>query len=121
LLQATGGASARSWKPCRNWSVSTAGKDGERQSRTEWHRIQILGRLGVYAAPFKKGSHICVEGELRSREYESRGAKIRTYDIVASSIINLRAGQRYTAGTPDPLPAPRSWPAQQSPAAGFHL
>ena len=30
---------------------------------------------------------------LRSPEYESNGAKVRTYDIVASSIINLRAGQ----------------------------
>jgi single-stranded DNA-binding protein len=35
---------------------------------------------------FKKGAHVCVEGELRSREYESQGAKIRTYDIVASSV-----------------------------------
>jgi hypothetical protein len=34
---------------------------------------------------------------LRSREYESQGAKVRTYDIVASSIINLGAGQRNTA------------------------
>jgi hypothetical protein len=33
--------------------------------------------------------------------YESQGAKIRTYDIVASSIINLRAGQRNQAETPD--------------------
>ena len=31
--------------------------------------------------------------------YESQGAKIRTYDIVASSIINLRAGQRDTRTT----------------------
>jgi hypothetical protein len=36
---------------------------------------------------------------LRSREYESNGAKIRTYDIVANSIINLRAGQRSTTET----------------------
>ena len=75
-------------------------KDGDRTERTEWHRVQVWGRLGEYAAAFKKGSHICVEGELRSREYESNGAKIRTYDIVASSIINLRAGHR------DATPAP---------------
>ena len=77
-------------------------KDAERQSRTEWHRVQAWGKLGEYAAAFKKGVHICVEGELRSREYESNGAKVRTYDIVASSIINLRAGQRNQAETPDP-------------------
>jgi single-strand DNA-binding protein len=80
-------------------------KDAERQSRTEWHRVQAWGKLGEYAAAFKKGVHICVEGELRSREYESNGAKVRTYDIVASSIINLRAGQRNQAETPDPAEA----------------
>lgn len=76
-------------------------KDGERRENTEWHRVQAWGRLGEYAAAFKKGSHICVEGELRSREYESNGTRTRTYDIVASSIINLRAGQR-NAPAPDP-------------------
>src|SRR5216683_1078725 len=76
-------------------------KDGERQERAEWHRIQAWGSLGEYAAAFRKGSHLCVEGELRSREYESNGTKVRTYDIVASSIINLRAGQRYTVPVPD--------------------
>ena len=76
-------------------------KDGNRQERTEWHRIQLWGRLGEYAAAFKKGSHICLEGELRGREYESNGAKVRTYDIVANSIINLRPGQR-NAQVPDP-------------------
>jgi len=75
-------------------------KDGERRERTEWHRVQAWGKLGAYAAAFKKGSHICVEGELCSREYESNGAKVRTYDIVASSIINLRAGQRRAAPAP---------------------
>jgi hypothetical protein len=57
-------------------------------------------------AAFKQGSHICVEGELRSREYETNGAKFRTYDIVASSIVNLRAGQRYTAQAPSLRPCP---------------
>ena len=76
-------------------------KDGNRQERTEWHRIQIWGRLGEYAAAFKKGAHVCIEGELRSREYESQGVKVRTYDIVANSIINLRAGQRNAAPAPE--------------------
>ena len=34
-------------------------KDGERRERTEWHRVQAWGKLGEYAATFKKGSHIC--------------------------------------------------------------
>jgi single-stranded DNA-binding protein len=39
-----------------------------------------------------------IEGELRSREYETAGGtKVRTYEIVASSIHNLRPGQRNNA------------------------
>ena len=34
---------------------------------------------------------------MRSREYESNGVKVRTYDIVANSIVNLRASQRNMA------------------------
>ena len=79
-------------------------KDGERQERTQWHRIECWGRLAEYAGAFKKSAQIHVEGELRSREYESNGAKVRTYDIVASAIVNLRAGQR-NAQAPDPVEA----------------
>jgi single-stranded DNA-binding protein len=46
---------------------------------------------GREVAAFRKGAHICVEVELRSREYESNGAETRTYDIVASSGQTLRA------------------------------
>jgi len=42
---------------------------------------------------------------LRSREYESNDAKVRTYHIVASSIINLRAGPR-NAVVPEEAAAP---------------
>jgi single-strand DNA-binding protein len=89
-------------------------KGDERQERSEWHRIQAWGKLGEYAASFKKGAHIRVEGELRSREYETdKGVKVRTYDIVARSITNLRPGQRYngqdservTTGPEDDAPA----------------
>jgi hypothetical protein len=46
----------------------------------------MLGQMTFFALP--------ITGELRSREYESNGAKTRTYDIVASLIINLSADQR---------------------------
>ncbi len=77
-------------------------KDDERQERTEWHRIQAWAKLAEYAAGFKKGAHVRVEGELRSREYETdAGVKVRTYVIVASSIVNLRPGQRTSTSEPE--------------------
>jgi len=93
-------------------------KDGARQERTEWHRIQVWGKLGEYAAAFKKGSQIRVEGELRSREYETEGGtKVRTYEIVANSILNLRAGQRNTVQEPDAPDAPAAEPPAAEPPA----
>lgn len=77
-------------------------KGDERQERTEWHSIQAWGKLGAYAAGFKKGAHIRIEGELRSREYEANGMKVRTYEITASAITNLRSGQRTTAQDAEP-------------------
>jgi hypothetical protein len=53
----------------------------------------MLGQMTFFALP--------ITGELRSREYESNGAKTRTYDIVASLIINLSADQRNAAPAPE--------------------
>jgi hypothetical protein len=33
-------------------------KGDKRQERVEWHKIQVWGKLGEYAAGFKKGAHI---------------------------------------------------------------
>ena len=51
--------------------------------------------------PSRRARTSAWKGELRSREYESQGAKVRTYDIVAISILNLRAGQRNAATAPE--------------------
>jgi hypothetical protein len=61
-----------------------------------------------------------VEGELRSRESESQGAKIRSYDIVASSIINLRAGQRNRASTTPAVVFNAVWKAYGATGARNH-
>src|ERR1051325_6140316 len=47
-------------------------KSSEYVSHTEWHRIVIWGKLGEFAASLKRGTHLLVEGELRSREYADK-------------------------------------------------
>ena len=47
-------------------------KDGQYISHTEWHRCVIFGKLSEFAGTLKKGAHLQVEGELRSREYETK-------------------------------------------------
>ncbi|WP_263378471.1 single-stranded DNA-binding protein [Granulicella paludicola] len=44
-------------------------KDGKYISHTEWHRCVAFGKLGEFAGTLKKGAHIRIEGELRSRKY----------------------------------------------------
>ena len=47
-------------------------KDEQFVSHTEWHHCVVFGKLSEFAATLKKGAHIQVEGELRSREYTSK-------------------------------------------------
>ena len=47
-------------------------KDGKYISHTEWHRCIVFGKLSEFAGTLKKGAHLQVEGELRSREYDSK-------------------------------------------------
>src|SRR5579884_1065996 len=47
-------------------------KDGKYVEHTEWHRCIVFGKkLAEFAGTLKKGAHLMVEGELRSRKYDS--------------------------------------------------
>ena len=59
---------------------------GEWQSRTEWHRVVAFGKLAEYAKTLPKGSHVLVQGALRSREYDQDGIKHRVVELRADSV-----------------------------------
>ena len=71
-------------------------KDGEYVSHTEWHRCVVFGKLSDFASTLKKGAHILVEGELRSREYDSKkkGARIRVWEVRVDSILKLDRAEK---------------------------
>jgi single-strand DNA-binding protein len=74
-------------------------KTGEYNGHTEWHRCIVWGKLADYAKTLKKGAHLAVEGELRSRERTDKktGFKNRTWEVRVASILKLdraeKAGQ----------------------------
>lgn len=74
-------------------------KTGEYVGYTEWHRCIVWGKLADYAKTLKKGAHLAVEGELRSRERTDKktGRKERVWEVRVSSILKLdraeKAGQ----------------------------
>jgi single-strand DNA-binding protein len=59
---------------------------GQRQKRTEWHRITAWGKKAEFAQQYlKKGTLIYLEGSIRSGEWtDKEGQKHPSFEIVAS-------------------------------------
>ncbi len=74
-------------------------KDGKYIEHTEWHRCVVFGKLGEFAATLKKGAHIQVEGELRSRKYDSTktNTEVTVWEIRVNSILMLDRAQKAAA------------------------
>src|ERR1700704_2016654 len=66
-------------------------KSGEKQERTEWHRVAFFGRLAEIAGEYlKKGSQVYVEGALRTRKWQDKEGQERyTTEIVANEMRML--------------------------------
>jgi single-strand DNA-binding protein len=75
-------ATSETWKDKTN---------GEKQERTEWHRVVCFNRLGEIAGEYvRKGSKLYVEGSLRTRKWQDQQGQDRyTTEIVASDIQML--------------------------------
>jgi single-strand DNA-binding protein len=71
-------------------------KDDKYTSHTEWHRCLVFGTLSEFAKTLTKGAHIQVEGELRSREYDSKktDSKQRVWEIRVASILKLDRAEK---------------------------
>lgn len=65
--------------------------DGNRQERTEWHRVVMWRRLAEIAGEYlKKGSKIYVEGRLQTRSWEDKdGQKRYMTEVVADNMTML--------------------------------
>jgi single-strand DNA-binding protein len=79
--------------------------DGQWQSRTEWHRVVVFGgKLADYARTLNRGSHVMVQGSVRTREYEKDGVKHRVFELRAETIGKLDRAERREAGEAEPDP-----------------
>jgi single-strand DNA-binding protein len=64
-------------------------ESGEWASRTDWHRAVAFGRLADLAGSLRKGDHIQVQGQLRTREYVKDDTKKTVTEIRVRSILKL--------------------------------
>lgn len=86
-------------------------KGGEKQERTEWHRVAFFGKLAEIAGEYlKKGSQVYVEGRLQTRKWQDKeGQDKYTTEIVADrmQMLGSRSGsgggdvpERVSSGAP---------------------
>lgn len=77
-------------------------KDGQKQERTEWHRIVAFARLGEICGEYlSKGSKVYIEGRIQTRQWEDKdGNKRYTTEIVARDmkILTPKGGGGGTPG-----------------------
>lgn len=73
-------------------------KSGQKQERTEWHRISMFGKLAEIAGEYlKKGSSVYIEGRLQTRKWQDKdGNERQTTEVVADRMQML--GGRGAAG-----------------------
>ncbi|HET9402385.1 MAG TPA: single-stranded DNA-binding protein [Candidatus Acidoferrales bacterium] len=67
-------------------------RSGERQKRTEWHRIVLWGKLAEIAQQYlKKGTLVYIEGRIQTRQWDDKntGTKKTSTEIVANSMKML--------------------------------
>tara|TARA_R110000824_G_scaffold8899_3_gene40410 strand:- start:20081 stop:20461 length:381 start_codon:yes stop_codon:yes gene_type:complete len=81
-----------------NFSIATSekwtNKSGEKEERTEWHRIVLWGKvaenLGQYLT---KGKQVAVEGSIQSRKWTDKDGNERTtVEIIARKLTLLGGG-----------------------------
>ena len=110
-----------------NFSLATdeqwRDRNGERQTRTEWHNVSLYGKLGEIANQYlRKGSQVFIEGKIQSRKYTDKdGIERMAYNIIGNEMKMLGnrndgsdSGNNNAAPltSSNPPPAPHRQPPQ---------
>lgn len=75
-----------------NFNIATSevfkDKSGQKQERTEWHRIVVWGKMAETCAEYlTKGRQVYIEGRLQTRSWDDKeGRKRYTTEIVATTV-----------------------------------
>ena len=79
-------ATKRSWKNRET---------GEYDSETTWHRCVVWGSRAHFASTLTKGTHVQIEGEIRTREYIKGDVKRAVTEV---RVLNLSKLDRPAKG-----------------------
>ncbi len=95
---------------------------GQKQERTEWHRVTLFNRMGEIAGEYlKKGSQVYIEGSIRTDKYQDKNTGEDRYSTqIIARDMQLLGGRSDGSGgsdynqTSSRAPQQSSQPTQQT-------
>ena len=86
-----------------NLSIATSesykDKNGERQDKTEWHRVNVWGKTAENCGQYLgKGRMVLIEGPLQTRSFEKDGDTKYVTEIKAQKVVFLPDGSKNNGG-----------------------
>lgn len=81
-------------------------RDGNKQSRTEWHNIVLWRGLADVAELYcRKGGQVYIEGRLSTRKWDDKDGHTRyTTEIIGDNMVLLSRSDSTSSSTPPPKP-----------------
>ena len=94
-------------------------KNGEKQEKTEWHRVAMFGKTAEIAGEYlKKGSQVYIEGRLETRKWTDKEGQERTTTEVRADRMQMlgsrSGGSERMAPPEDDAPRATAAPAKKS-------
>jgi single-strand DNA-binding protein len=90
-------------------SESWTDKNGQKQEKTEWHRVVVFSKLAELCGQYlSKGRQAYIEGKLQTRSWQDKDGQTRyTTEVVAQSIQFLGGNAGKSAGNNADYGAPQ--------------
>ena len=94
-------------------------KNGEKQEKTEWHRVAMFGKTAEIAGEYlKKGSQVYIEGRLETRKWTDKEGQERTTTEVRADRMQMlgsrSGGSERMAPLEDDTPRAAAAPAKKT-------
>jgi len=91
-------------------------KQGEKQEKTEWHRISFFGRLAEVCGEYvKKGSLLYIEGSISTRKYTDKDGIEKYATEIKGREMQMLGGRNDRQEAPQQAaPAPAAQPPRQA-------
>lgn len=93
-----------------NFNVATnerwTTKEGEKQERTEWHRVVLWGKNAENAGKYlEKGRPVYIEGRLQTRSWDDKEGVTRYVTEIVGQVVQFLGSANGTGGKrPDKQP-----------------